>query len=773
MHQLLLAKKYTISGYVKDKTNGELLIGANVYVKGTQVGTITNLYGYYSLTLEEGNYDIIYNFIGYQLTEVKIELTVNQEKNIDIEPSLEQIEEVIIKAERGNKNIISTQMSTVSLSAKTIKQIPVLMGETDIIKTMQLLPGIKTTGGLSAGMSVRGGARDHNLIILDEATVYNAAHLGGIFSIFNNDAIKNVEIHKGFIPAEYSGRLASVVDIRMKDGNNKKFAVNGGIGLISSRLTIEAPIIKDKSSFIISGRRTYVDAIIKAYKTISNNDKITDFPIHFYDLNTKANYTINQNNRIYLSGYFGRDVFSFALNEDASTDFDWGNYTGTLRWNHVFNSKLFSNFTLLASNYDYLMDTEFKVGREKKTFAFKYDAFIKDYTGKLDFGYYLNQNNTIKFGLLSTYHDIKVGEINGKQDTIKFDFSLPSIPGFESAIYLRNEQKFGGKFVVNYGLNYSMFFNPGTNKINIIDSSYNAIGEKNVNWDSTFYSGLEPRIGLTYIINDKHSVKTSYSRTLQYLFIASNSTTGNPIDVWISVNPNIKPQVSDQISIGYFRNFLNNNIETSIETYYKETKNQVAFREFAQPQFNEFIEEDIRFGVGRAYGIELLIKKPEGKLNGWIGYEYSRSELKINDIQEKDWFLSPYDSPHDFTMVLIYNLSKRIDISGSWLWKSGQPLNAPAMRYEYGNLILPIYPGRNTDRLPNYHRLDLGLTIKNIIKVNNKLEDELVFSIYNVYFHKNPDLIYFEQDSDDYYRTTATRVTYIPFFPSITYNFKF
>ncbi|MFC2138978.1 TonB-dependent receptor plug domain-containing protein, partial [Bacteroidota bacterium] len=494
----------------------------------------------------------------------------------------------------------------------------------------------------------------------------------------------------------------------MKDGNNKNLSVNGGIGLISSRLTIEAPIIKDKSSFIISGRRTYIDAIIKGFKVASNNDKITDFPIHFYDLNAKANYSINQNNRIYLSGYFGRDVFSFSLNEDVSTDFDWGNYTGTLRWNHVFNSKIFSNFTILASNYDYLMDTEFKVGREKKTFAFEYDAFIKDYTGKLDFGYYLNQNNTIKFGLISTYHDINVGKINGRQDTIKFDFSLPSIPGFESAVYLRNEQKIGDKLIINYGLNYSMFLNPGSNEINIIDSAYNAIGKRDVNWDSTFYSGIEPRMGVTYILNDKHSIKASYSRTQQYLFIASNSTTGNPIDVWISVNPNIEPQISDQVSIGYFRNFLDNSIETSLETYYKETMNQVAFKEFAQPQFNEYIEEDLRFGIGRAYGIELLIKKPEGKLNGWIGYEYSRSELKINDIQEKDWFLSPYDSPHDFTIVLIYNIFKRINISGNWLWRSGQPLNAPAMRYEYGNLVLPFYPGRNTDRLPNYHRLDLG-----------------------------------------------------------------
>ncbi len=766
-------EKYSISGYIKDKSNGELLIGANVYIKATKTGTISNLYGFYSLTLDEGNYDIICNYIGFQITEISLNLNNNKILNIELEPSIEEIEEVIVKAERGNKNVVSTQMSTVSLSAKTIKQIPVLMGEIDIIKTMQLLPGIKSTGGLSSGMSVRGSSRDQNLLILDEATVYNAAHLGGIFSIFNNDAIKNVEIYKGFIPAEYGGRLASVVDIRMKDGNTKKFSANGGIGLISSRLTIEAPIVKDKSSFIISGRRTYIDAIVKGVKVISNSDKINDFPIHFYDLNSKVNYTINQNNRIFLSGYFGRDVFSFSMNEDAKTNFDWGNYTGTLRWNHVFNSRLFSNITVLASDYDYLMDTEFKIGREKKTFAFNYDAFIKDYSGKIDFGYYLNQNSTIKFGLLTTYHDIKVGEINGRQDTVKFNFSLPSIPGIENAIYVRNEQKISDQFIVNYGVRYSMFLNPGTNKINTIDENYNVTGKTNYKWDSIIYNGFEPRLGITYILNEKHSVKTSYSRTLQYLFIASNSTTGNPLDVWISVNPNIKPQICDQISIGYFRNFLDNMLEASVETYFKKSMNQVSFKEFAQPQFNENIEEDLRFGKGRAYGIELLIKKPEGKINGWIGYEYSKSELKINDIQEKDWFLSPYDSPHDVTIVIIYNLSKRIDISANWIWKTGQPLNAPAMRYEYGDLILPYYPGRNTDRLPSYHRLDLGLTIKNIIKTNAKYKDELVISIYNAYINKNPDLIYFEQDSEDYYITKATRVTYIPFFPSLTYNFKF
>ncbi|MBN1117995.1 MAG: TonB-dependent receptor [Bacteroidales bacterium] len=769
----VFAQKFTVSGYIKDNNNGESLIGANVLVKGTYTGTVSNAYGFYSLTLEKGNYDLVFNYTGFTDNVIPVNLNKDIVLNVDLKTAVEEIEEVVIMSTRKNNNIVSTEMSNVKLESATIKKIPVLMGETDIIKTLQLLPGIKSTGGLSAGMSVRGSTRDQNLLLLDEAIVYSAAHLGGIFSVFNNDAIKNVEIHKGFVPAEMGGRLASVLDIRMKDGNTKNFSANGGIGLISSRLTIEGPIVKDKCSFIVSGRRTYLDAAIGAAKKVTKNAKIQEFPIHFYDLNAKINYTINQNNRLYLSGYFGRDVFSFSANEDTQTKFNWGNYTTTLRWNHVYNNRLFSNVTLLASNYDYLMDTKYEIGRDKKEFAFKYGAFIKDYSAKIDFGYYLNQKNTIKFGAISTYHDINTGKVTGRQDTVNFSFKIPSIPGVENAAYISNEQKIGSKLSLNYGLRYSLFFNTDSNKINIVEDDYHIIGNKKYGWKNTIYQGFEPRFGATVVINDKQSIKSSYSRTYQYMSIASNSTTGNPLDVWILTTPNIKPQICDQVSAGYFRNFFDNAIETSVEVYYKKTQNQVAFKEFAQPQFNELIEEDLRFGKGKAYGLELLIKKPGGRLNGWISYEYSVSKMKIKDIQEKDWFFSPYDSPHDFTIVGIYNLSKKIDISATWLWKKGQPFNAPAMRYEYGNLIFPYYPGRNQDRLPDMHRLDFSLTIHNILIKNPKRSDELVLSVYNAYNYKTPDIIYFKQNVTDYYKTDAVQVTYIPFFPSITYNFKF
>lgn len=768
-------QKYTISGFVRDKSDGESLIGATVSVKGTYTGTVSNAYGFYSLTLEKGSYDLVFNYIGYAPREIGMTLDDDSTLNVDLETTVSEIEEVVVSSSRRNSNVVSTDMSSVKLRSATINKVPSFMGETDIIRTLQLLPGIKSTGGLNSGMSVRGGGRDQNLMLLDEATVYNASHLGGLFSLFNNDAIKNVEIHKGFIPAEMGGRLASVLDIRMKDGNSKHFAANGGIGLISSRLSVEGPIVKDKSSFIVSGRRTYLDAIVGAVKKVARNRDIQDFPVHFYDLNAKVNYVVNQNNRLFLSGYTGSDVFSFSLNENASTRFNWGNYTGTVRWNHLFSSRLFSNFTLLASDYDYLMDTRFVVGREDKVFSYRYDAFIRDYSAKVDMGYYAGRNNTLKFGAMSTYHDVNVGDVQGRQDTTEFRFTLPSVPGVENAIYLGNEQKAGEHLALNYGIRYSLFFNPGRQEINTVDENHNVTGSRKYNWNETIYHDLAPRLGATYVFNQQQSVKAAYSHTTQYMLVASNSTTGSPLDVWILANPNISPQKCDQVSAGYFRNFLENSVETSLEVYYKKTRNQVAFREFAQPQFNELIEEDLRFGNGRAYGIELLARKPEGRLNGWISYSYSVSKLKINDIQEKDWFYSPYDSPHDLSVVAIYSLTKKIELSASWMWKTGQPLNAPAMRYEYGNLILPFYPKRNGDRLPDYHRLDVSVTLHGGIFGRNRKrwKDDLVVSVYNAYNYKTPDLVYFRTDETDPYRTEAVKVTYVPFFPSVTYNFRF
>ena len=772
---LLEGQEKTISGYVKDETNGEVLIGANIYIKGEQIGTSTNAYGFYSLTLDPGDYTLVYTYLGYSTKEIAVSLQSNKITDVNLSPRSQEIEKVVVKSALSNENVVSTNMSIEKLNSKTIEKIPVLMGEVDMIKSLQLLPGVKSTGGMSSGMSVRGGARDQNLMILDEATVYNASHLGGIFSVFNNDAIKNVELYKGRIPAKYGGRLSSLIDIRMKDGNMKKFSANGGIGLISSRLTLEGPIVKDKGSFIVSGRRTYMDAVIKLAKETTGSDLITEFPFHFYDLNAKANYNIDPDNRLFLSGYFGRDVFSYSVDSQNESGFNWGNYTGTLRWNHLFNRKLFSNFTLIASNYDYLLDNKLTVGREKRTYAFQYDAYVKDYSLKADFGYYLNQNNTLKFGLHSTYHDFNVGKVDGRQDTMTFKFEQPTLYSLESGVFVSNKQKVNEKLTVDYGIRFSLFQNIGDANVAVLDDNYNVVGEKKYEKGEIYntYQGFEPRIGMTYLFSAKNSIKASYSRTRQNLLIASNSNTGTPLDIWISANPNIKPQIGNIYGAGYFRNLLDNTIETSLEVYFKDMKNQVAFKEFAQPQFNPNLEEDLRFGKGRAYGVELMIKRSEGRLSGWISYSWSRSERKINDIQEKDWYPSPYDRPHDLSVVAMYDLTRRISISANWTYKTGRPVNAPVERYEYGNLILPQYPGRNQDRMPDYHRLDIGVTLKGKDKPDKLINGEWVFSIYNAYAHKNADALYFEQDSDNFYETHAMRTTYFTIFPSVTYNFKF
>ena len=771
----VFGQQYTISGHVRDQSSGEVLIGANITIKGTTKGTTTNAYGFYSLTLESGEYIVAYSYVGYSRREVSLKLAGDTTLDIELKQKTEELEEVIITGEESNNNIVSMDMSMDKLTSETIDKIPVLMGEVDMIKTLQLLPGVKSTGSLSSGISVRGGGRDQNLMLLDEATVYNASHLGGIFSVFNNDAIKNVELYKGKIPPRYGGRLSSLIDIRMKDGNMKEFSGEGGIGLISSRLTLESPIVRNKGSVILSGRRTYMDGVIKMAKEISGSKKINEFPFHFYDLNAKANYRLNRNNRLYLSGYFGRDVFSYSISPTNNSRFNWGNYTTTARWNHIFSQKVFSNFTILASNYDYLLDNEFTVGRDEKTYAFEYGAFVKDFSAKMDFTYYLNNSNTMRFGVKSTYHDFNVGDINGRQDTLEFGFNFPDIQSIESAFYLSNQQKITENLTLDYGLRYSIFQNIGKDTVNVLDDNYNVVGERTYERGEVYntYGGIEPRIGLNYMLSDNNSVKASYSRTRQYLLIASNSNTGSPLDVWISANPNIEPQIGDQYSLGYFRNFLDDEIETSIEMYYKDMQNLIAFKEFAQPQFNSDMEEELRFGKGRAYGLELMVKKPEGKLSGWISYSYSRSMRKIKDIQEKDWFPSPYDRPHDLTLVAMYDLTQRISLSANWTFKTGRPLNAPSARYEYGNLVLPHYPGRNQDRVPNYHRLDLGMTIKSKPNPEHNFKGEWVFSVYNAYARKNADAIYFTQNRKNFYETNAMRTSYFTIFPSITYNFKF
>jgi outer membrane receptor for ferrienterochelin and colicin len=570
----------------------------------------------------------------------------------------------------------------------------------------------------------------------------------------------------------------------MKEGNTRKFEGTATLGLISSKATIEGPIVKDKGSFMISGRRTYLDILTKALGKV--NDSIPEIPYYFYDLNMKANYAINSKNRIYVSGYFGRDDLKLSAAEGTDIGMNWGNYTGTVRWNSLITNKLFSNVTLITSHYDYEIDQKLTLGRDDREFSFSWDAFLKDYAIKADFGYYLNSDNTIKFGVNTTYHDFNIGEVKGKSDSTKFDFKIPMVHSLEHAMYLGNDQKLSPKISLSYGVRFSIFQNIGKATVYDLDDSYEVIDtsyHKKGKIYNTYANGFEPRLGFTYILSNKNSIKLGYSRSKQYMQTASNSISGTPLDVWIPSSEQIKPQTSDQYSLGYFHNFLDNAIQTSVEVYYKDMKDQVDFKDFADPVLNPKIESELRFGIARAYGVEFLLQKQEGKITGWISYTYSRSERKINDIQEKDWFLSPYDTPHDISLVLTYDITERLSVSTNWVYQTGKPFTAPEARVTVPvvsannprdeGLVLPYYGGRNNDRLPDYHRLDLGVQWKSRKWKDNK-RGILSVSFYNVYRRSNASAIVFEPDDDNPIKTKAYRSSIFPdMIPSFSYTFNF
>ncbi len=755
-------KKYTISGFVKDEA-GEELIGATIYIRNLKTGTVTNVYGFYSITLIAGDYNIDYSYIGCETQTKKINLNQNHSFNITLIETSKTIDEVVITAERKNENIVKTEMSTMKLQAKDIKKIPALFGEIDVIKAIQLLPGIQATGEGFSGFNVRGGSPDQNLILFDEATVYNASHLMGFFSVFNNDAIKDVKLYKGDIPAQYGGRLSSLLDIRMKEGNQKKFQATGGIGTISSRLTLEGPIIEDKWSVLVAGRRTYVDLML----LLSSDDADKSNKLYFYDLNLKTNYKISDKDRIYVSGYFGRDVFKFG----DMFGFDWGNYTLTTRWNHLFTEKLFSNFSFIYSKYDYIMES----GTDAS--GFKWTSNLEDYKLKADFNYYPNPNNTIKFGLEVIHHHFNPGFARSTGDsTVMYNsLEMPESNALEYAIYLSNEHKLTNKLTLNYGLRGSVFQNMGEATVYNFDDSYQKIDSTTYkSWDifNTFY-GLEPRLSLNYTINQRSSVKASYSRTKQYVHLASNSTVGSPLDVWLPSSPNIDPQLANQAAIGYFRNFLNDAYETSIEIYYKDMDNQIDFRDHADLMLNPELEGEFRVGDAWSYGAEFFIRKQQGKFTGWISYTLSKAERKIPEINSGKVYSSSYDRPHNIAIVGMYDLTKRWNIAATWVYATGSPVTFPTGRYEQGNMIIPIYSDRNSYRMPDYHRMDLSITLKSKEKPNKRLRSELNVSIYNIYNRHNAWMIYFGPDEDDPTITKAEKVYVFPIIPSLTWNFYF
>lgn len=752
-------QKYQVSGTVKDQKNGELLIGVNVKVaEDPSINVIANEYGFYSLSLPEGNYKVVISYPGYKDFEQQI--TVNQNIKLDLPLSQQEqvskaIDEVIITGIKKDKNLTSAQMGSETLNIKNIEKLPVLFGEKDVMKTIQLLPGIKSNGEGSSGFSVRGGATDQNLILLDEAPVYNASHLLGFFSTFNSDALKDASIIKGNSPAQYGGRLSSVMDVKMKDGNNKDYNINGGIGLISSRLSVEGPIQKEKSSFIVSGRRTYADLFLKTSPEYKDNK------LYFYDLNLKANYQINDNNRLYLSGYFGRDVL--GLGNTFSTD--WGNTTATLRWNSIINSKLFSNTSFIYSNYDY------KISLRSNDNTFGLNSKIQDWNLKQDFTWFAGNKHSVRFGLQSIYHTITPSSASGTSVS-----SFPRNPrkSWENALYINDDFKASEALTINYGARLSMFGVLGGDTFNTY--------ENGVLTDSQFlekgkfgktYVNIEPRISANYRINEVSSVKGAYSRNTQNLHLLSNSNSGNPTDQWIGSSYTVKPEIADQISLGYSRNFNNNNYELNAEIYYKSMQNQIDFKNGAQISFDTAadVESELLFGKGRAYGLELIAKKKSGKLTGWISYTLSKTERKIDGINNNEWYNARMDKTHDLSLVATYQLNPKWSLSGLFVYSTGNAVTFPTGKYELNGQTVFQYSNRNADRMPAYHRMDFSATYEP--ESNKRFRGSWTFGIYNIYGRENAYTITFEDNPNNPGTTRAMQTSLFRWVPNITYNFKF
>ena len=757
LHPVLAGQLITVSGYIRDAKTGEDLIGATVSVKELSgKGTGTNAYGFYSLTLPSGQYQITSQYMGYEPQIQQIDLTAPRKIDFLLTSQDNALGEVVVTSQRKNDNITKLEMGVQKLDTKDIKNIPVLFGEKDVLKTIQLLPGIKSAGEGNSGFNVRGGAVDQNLILLDEATVYNASHLMGFFSVFNSDAIKDISVYKGNEPAEYGGRLSSALDIKMNDGNDKKFSVNGGIGLISSRLTVEGPIVKDKGSFIVSARRTYADLFLK----LSKDTTLNSAQLYFYDVNAKANYKIDSKNRIFLSGYFGKDVLGLS----NTFGINWGNSTATLRWNHLFSDRLFSNTSLIYSNYTYRININNGV-------ELNIISRIQDYSLKQDFQLFAGTNNTIKFGFNSINHKIIPGVITSS--SIVDLKTLTNKFVWENAFYISHQHTFSDKFSAEYGARLSIFSSLGPGNF----YTYDSIGNPK---DTTYYkegqfvktyANIEPRITLNYILNQQSSVKASYARNVQNLHLISNSTSGNPTDLWIPSSNNVKPEIADQVSLGYYRNFNNNMYEFSAEIYYKYLQNQIDYKNGAELNFNENVESQILFGSGRAYGLELFLKKKYGRFNGWISYDLSRTERKFDAINNGSYYPARQDRTHDISLVGMYELSKHWSLSATWVYNTGNAVTFPSGKYEIDGKTVMLYTQRNASRMPAYHRLDVGATW--IVKKTPKFESSWTFSLYNAYGHENAYTITFQNNPDDLTKTQAIQTTLFKFVPSFSYNFKF
>lgn len=773
-------QKFTVSGYVMDASNGEALIGATILVKETGSGVTTNAYGFYSITLPAGSVLLHYSYIGYAFQDHTVTLDQNIHLDIELKPEADQLEEVVVTGEAEQANARNLEMSTNSMNIKTILKVPMLFGEADVFRSILLLPGVTTVGEGASGFNVRGGSVGQNLVLLDEAPVYNSSHLFGFFSVFNPDAVKDTKLYKGAIPSRYGGRLAALLDVRMKEGNSKESEVTGGIGSVFSRLAIEAPIVKDKASFIIAGRRSYMDVLARPFVPLLKEGGA----LNFYDLTMKTNYNVSAKDRLYASGYFGRDVFMF----DKQQGFSWGNTTGTFRWNHLFNDRLFSNLTAVYSKYDYKL----QFGNDDRN-EFNWSSSISNFIIKPDFSYFINTNTELNFGGELIYYTFEPANAYGISNGENIDVSLQRKYNAEGSLYINSSQKFGTVFSLDYGIRYSQFagFGPGTQYIyndTIPGVRKSVVGERTYTRGQKMagYSNFQPRLAFKAQLTPSSSIKGSYNRMAQYLHLISNTTASNPLDVWTPSSQNIKPELGDQYTLGYFKSVqLKHQYEFSAEVYYRATRNQIDYIDGAELLINQYLEGDLLSGIGRAYGLEIYAQKKTGRLNGWVSYTLGRTELKVEGINHGSWYPTRYNQTHNLKIAAFYDISKKWSVSGNFIFSSGTPTTFPTSRYVQQGILIPynINSSRNNVTIPDYHRLDISVRMegKEFKKSGKtrKNKDYWVFSLYNVYARKNPFSIYFSQSDarmipGQVLESQATQLSIIgTIIPSVSYNFKF
>jgi len=773
---ILGQEKYTLSGTITDISSNETLIGVNILIPEIQSGTMTNEYGFYSITLPKGTYEIQISYLGFETISETINLNQNISKNYRLIESAESLDEIVIKDNVEKLNIKKPQMSVNALSISTIKNMPVVFGEVDVIKSITLLPGVTNAGEGSSGFNVRGGAADQNLILLDEAIIFNSSHLFGFFSVFNPDAIKDLKLYKGGIPAKYGGRVSSVLDIYQKEGNSNQFKMNGGIGLVSSRLLAEGPIKKEKASFLFGGRSSYVHL----FSSLFDLDNVA----YFYDLNTKLSYKLNENNSIFLSGYFGRDVFSI---QDSFKN-TYGNSVLNFRWNHLFSSKLFSNLSLIYSDYYYGLDLNF-VG-------FEWESGIRNFNVKYDLKHYITNKFKLEYGLNSIYYKFNPGKINpNTPDSGINPFKLIDKYAFENAVYLDAEHKLGNRLSLSYGARLSTFHRLGQDELNIYENDnpviFNEelgiyekaepIGTESFNGNDVIesFANFEPRMAMAYQLTKNSSVKASYNRMSQYLHLLSNTNSPTPLDVWAPSGKYIKPQLLDQVALGYFRNFKDNQFSLEVETFYKTIENRIDYTDGANLIANNAIEQVILNGEARAYGLEVLLRKNEGRLKGWLSYTLSKSEQRTpgrtlieTGINNGKWYNTPYNKTHDISLTASYELNDKWRLNSNFVFQTGLPVTFPNGQYEYNGIIVPKFEARNSSRLPEYHRLDFSINYNPKPNSQKRFKGEWVFGVYNIYNRRNAVNIQFREN-----RTTgvneALRLSLFGIVPSVSYNFNF